>query len=891
VVRVRLRADRFYAAFEDPWGIGAAGSARYDLYHKEVCAFARRREAILDIGCGYGAFLARFRGEFDRLVGVDASETAVRGARERYPFLEMTRADAGRLYRGGVVGLYDAIVFSDVINYLREREKHGALRWIGEHLAEDGIAFVAAWSPGGRYLTESEFRRIVSHHFAIEAEHVLDSGHVAYVATRKRVLVSLSVDHETWQPVPAGRTIEWDQDVFNPTAELLSVGERCGAKITLMAEIGEHAWLRQERPDIALRLEAQWRDALARGHDVQLHVHPAWLPEAGAMHDHDGWHWDDAWARIADHPDPTGVISHGAEALRTALRSVSDAYEVVAYRAGAYEAQPFSALHAALLVNRIKCDSSVLPGDRREGRTYDYRRAASAHQPYYANRFDPQLPAPAAEQDIIELPVFAWRPGQRWTFDASEGEHFAERLQSWLDGRFGLSTEALRRRRKIVRGPVGQAVSRLLGWSLTESPGDGASGHLFFVLVGHTKLDLRMRSIERGLRTVLSEPRVEAVTLTEMVDVARSDLERTQRLASARRSRLAGIERVWHPPALAQHLPLDRQRLLVAHLDAPDLVESWPPATERREVDRRGWDGESDIKLENGDWTPDAIVVPSGLERSRDPSSALEALRAGLALGGALLLAVPIAQLRRVPPVDGRWVSEPAELRLRLEHCGFCRVRVWEEAGSAVALAWREAPDRDELDRIDELLGWAYVTLSPGAPAKVRDPLAILAGGHGWCADYTTVLGEALRREGHLVRWVTMVTEGHPRGRGSKSSESHAVLEVGDLAGTSQVLDPTTGVRFPHSIETLIRSPEKADVKRQRDSRYVQRSYDMYSTSFWYKRITTLEARDNPTGLPLLVSAQKIRGGDSALWKGGRRDWRWLRAASHATLRALTDRE
>ena len=34
--------------------------------------------------------------------------------------------------------------------------------------------------------------------------------------------------------------------------------------------------------EIADRVVGQLKDAVARGHDVQLHMHTAWLPEAGA---------------------------------------------------------------------------------------------------------------------------------------------------------------------------------------------------------------------------------------------------------------------------------------------------------------------------------------------------------------------------------------------------------------------------------------------------------------------------------------------------------------------------------------------------------------------------------------------------------------------------------
>ena len=43
-------------------------------------------------------------------------------------------------------------------------------------------------------------------------------------------------------------------------------------------------------------------------------------------------------------------------------------------------------------------------------------------------RHDPQLLAPPDERGLVELPLFAWRPGERWTLDGPEGGRFAGRL-------------------------------------------------------------------------------------------------------------------------------------------------------------------------------------------------------------------------------------------------------------------------------------------------------------------------------------------------------------------------------------------------------------------------------------------------------------------------------
>ena len=79
--------ERLYQSEPDPWHIGEATSPRYDRYYDIITPFAHG--AILDIGCGFGAFLARFRGQTTSLDGVELSKEAIRKGAERFPFIHL----------------------------------------------------------------------------------------------------------------------------------------------------------------------------------------------------------------------------------------------------------------------------------------------------------------------------------------------------------------------------------------------------------------------------------------------------------------------------------------------------------------------------------------------------------------------------------------------------------------------------------------------------------------------------------------------------------------------------------------------------------------------------------------------------------------------------------
>jgi SAM-dependent methyltransferase len=542
-MRVTRDFEDIYRNQDDPWDIQNADSQRYERYRELVLEHAGERGTMLDIGCGLGAFLARFRGEFASLKGVEISELAVLRGRKRFPFIDFTRGSAADL--ACVLAdarRFDAIVCSDVIYYLRERDRRRVVRWIADHLAPGGLAFIAAWAPGGKYLDANELRRLLGLDLAIERGMVLDGGHAVFICRPRRALVALTVDYETWQPLPEGKAIDWDRDVLRPTARLLDIFDAEGAVLTLMAEMGEHRWLLEHDPPVARRMEEQWRDAVLRGHDVQLHLHPAWLPELGACRDGEMWFWDSRFARAHDYPgDLAALIGRCKTTLENAIRPADATYEVSSFRAGAYEAQPFARLYDALVVNGITCDSSVLPGDHRPDRHYDYRHAYSTHGPYFADRSDPQHRAPAGERAVVELPAFvATYRGLRWTFDDGEGKRFARRLLvARRRERRMPSAQVLRFARRVygtLPGAYGSLLSRrwldrrslprALTFLFGSTVRDRAVAHEYFVMVAHTKAELDFKAITEGLRR-LNAAGVEMRSLTELAKLAKAELERS----------------------------------------------------------------------------------------------------------------------------------------------------------------------------------------------------------------------------------------------------------------------------------------------------------------------------------------------------------------------------
>ena len=199
-----------------------------------------------------------------------------------------------------------------------------------------------------------------------------------------------------------------------PLQALLQAVESFGAKLTVMAEVGQqwahraagdtHAWARE----IADAWDAQLRDTVARRSDVQLHLHPQWL---NARWDGVGargrWQLDyDHWS-VGALPRPLlrATLARGKQELERLLRPVDPAYECVAFRAGAYCIQPSGAVIGELLHAGFRCDTSVSKG-LRQPPWYDYRDAHSYVRPWFVVQ-DVRHAAERTDGELLELPIYA----------------------------------------------------------------------------------------------------------------------------------------------------------------------------------------------------------------------------------------------------------------------------------------------------------------------------------------------------------------------------------------------------------------------------------------------------------------------------------------------------
>jgi len=903
-MQVKRNFDEIYRQEVDPWNIGDATSDRYNLYYDLIKKYAGCNGVILDIGCGFGAFLSRFQNDFRKLIGIEICDAAIKKGKKSYPHIAFVRGSAGEL-EGVIGGTCDAIIFSDVICYLDESRKNAALKWIADHLDGGGLALIAAWCPGGQYLEFDELKRLVLKYFAIEHVDFLESKHAVFVVRKKRYLIAITVDYETWQPLPKGKTIDWDKDVFNPTDELLKICKQESVCLTIMAEMGEYFWLDKNDPQVSKKMAQQWQGAISAGHDVQLHLHPNWLPELGARYQQGKWIWDWQRAKLGDcAEDVVGIINRCKVELESILRQVDPAYQVTAFRAGAYGAQPFKRIYDALKVNGIYCDSSVYAGGISAERGYDYSLAFSSHQPYFANAYDPQLKAPPSEKDVVEIPIFTFSPGKRCFLDGSEGALFAERLLNYVEKKVRriYTSEWYRREKRLkqilnnayhrlkpLRPRVNHLLPRSLAHYLTNYGSETSVGHEYFVVIGHTKAELHFSAISHNLSKLKKDGRFEFVTLSEMATTARGELEssvsknaKEEAIYQVKRESVSvlGSERnEAQSYYLQQGIPLDREKLLDLGCGAgywsDRIVNLYPwikvvgvdsgvdfiiHAKDHFSSDRVSFQVGDFANLSFSEKSFDCVYADNVLEHAYDVDATLSGIFRVLRIGGVLVAAIPSDASNPNRICDNHtWKTAPHDVRMRLENAGFVNISIKEmdvfrQLGMPpyppsndrmmFIKAWKRPREASPMERAVEAMAWVYQNLNPEETSEGTDPVQILSNGYAFCTGYSIVLGKLLQREGFQVKWVTMQAKNHPRGKGEEKVDSHEVIEV-KVDSQEIILDPMTNTCIPHSLGELLKNPILAQEKKNPDERYIERSYRLYDTDFWYSRIHEYAVRSD----------------------------------------------
>ncbi len=318
--------------------------------------------------------------------------------------------------------------------------------------------------------------------------------------------------------------------MLEPTDRMLDQFDRHGAKLTIMADVAEILRFRElklqtGRDDYGYeRIARQLRDAIGRGHDVQLHLHTSWF---GAQYRNGRWHQDWRSYSFAD-LEPSKITEYlqlGKRWLEELLQPVDAGYRCNVFRAANWSMQPSENAVRALTELGFKVETSVFKWGRREGLVaFDY-----SHAPH------PLLPWRAAQSDVCtideqsplwEIPIYAENRSVLAFLSLNRV------YRAWLSRRHRLPANAGTDKEPSANGTSG--LNRHLRWLLGKHAwkadfnqctgrqlvnaleraerlipsGELRSERNPFVLIGHSKLftPANERSLDRFLRHVAGNP-------------------------------------------------------------------------------------------------------------------------------------------------------------------------------------------------------------------------------------------------------------------------------------------------------------------------------------------------------------------------------------------------
>jgi hypothetical protein len=198
--------------------------------------------------------------------------------------------------------------------------------------------------------------------------------------------------------------------MVEPTGRMMDLFEQYGAKLTIMADVAEILKFReykeqQGRDDYhSDAIEGQLRDAIRRGHDVQLHLHASYFNAR-----HAAGYWRQDWSEYnfagLGLDRLRQMVKLGKEYLETLLRPINSRYCCSAFRAANWSVSPSANVVRALVENGIQIDTSVFKHGRRNGLVnFDYSQAFSALLPWRASEAD--INRVDKNSSLFEFPIY-----------------------------------------------------------------------------------------------------------------------------------------------------------------------------------------------------------------------------------------------------------------------------------------------------------------------------------------------------------------------------------------------------------------------------------------------------------------------------------------------------
>ena len=198
--------------------------------------------------------------------------------------------------------------------------------------------------------------------------------------------------------------------MIEPTARLMDLFDQYGAKLVIFADVAEIIKFKEYRDQFGRddyyyeKIIDQLRDAVLRGHDVQLHIHSSYFSSSFVS-----GKWMQNWEKYnlagLSYEEINNIVKVSKLFLEEIVKPVKPEYECYVFRAANWAMLPTENIALALSNNGIQIDSSVYKYGKQTGWVnYDYSNAFDAIFPYKSsnnniNYFDPN-------GSLLEFPIY-----------------------------------------------------------------------------------------------------------------------------------------------------------------------------------------------------------------------------------------------------------------------------------------------------------------------------------------------------------------------------------------------------------------------------------------------------------------------------------------------------
>ena len=198
--------------------------------------------------------------------------------------------------------------------------------------------------------------------------------------------------------------------MVEPTYRLMNLLEEYHQQLTIMADVAEILCFRRYREQTGrddfhvAEIEEQLRDAIRRGHDVQLHIHSSYFKAQWNGH-HFVQYIEEYNMAALPYQRINEMVTECISYLEQLLRPVKEGYKVWLFRAANWSMMPTANLYRVLVEHGITHDTSVYKGGCQGGNVcYDYREAYDNLYPYTASLENINRYAPNGL--LTELPIY-----------------------------------------------------------------------------------------------------------------------------------------------------------------------------------------------------------------------------------------------------------------------------------------------------------------------------------------------------------------------------------------------------------------------------------------------------------------------------------------------------